>query len=212
MKKYCFAMLLFLASFTVLTAQSQPSITIVNNTGYTIYYIRFSSTADDSWQDDRLAANEVLRTGQSVSLELPYALNVVNRYDFQLEDSDGDTYTRWNVLVAANDRIEFTFDDYDGAAAPVANGPPITIVNNTGYTVYYVRISSTASDSWGSDRLGSDEILNNGYAATVNLPYPIDVVNRYDIQLEDSDGDTYTKYNVLVTSGSRIIFTFDDFD
>jgi hypothetical protein len=90
--------------------------------------------------------------------------------------------------------------------------PSITIVNNTGYTVWYVYISQTASPEWGSDWLAANEILNHGHAVTFNLQYPINVVNRYDIRLVDLDGDSYTKMNVLVTAGARIVFTFDDFD
>jgi hypothetical protein len=115
----------------------------------------------------------------------------------------------------------FTFSDYDSSSTSSTttsssstsyNGPPITIVNNTGYTVYYVYISQTASDTWGSDRLASGEILSNGDSVSLRLPYPVDVVNRYDIRLKDSDGDTYSKMNVLVSANSRIVFTFDDYD
>ena len=35
---------------------------------------------------------------------------------------------------------------------------------------------------------------------------------RYDIQLVDEDGDSYTKWNVLITPNARIVFTIGDLD
>jgi len=210
MKKIAFVLLFMLPFLFSVSAQTNPSITIVNNTGYTVYYVYVSQTASDNWGSDRLDSNETLPNGQAVSITLPYPLNVVNRYDIKLEDSDGDTYTKMNVQVTANSAIVFTFDDFDEPV--IYDGPPVTIVNNTGYTVYYVYISQTASDSWGSDRLGSNETLENGSSVSLNLPYQLNVVNRYDIMLKDSDGDTYTKNDVLVTANARIIFTLSDID
>jgi len=86
----------------------------------------------------------------------------------------------------------------------------ITIVNNTGYTIWYVYISPSTESNWGSDRLGSNQTIRNGQSVTLNLPDP--TVTQYDIRIKDSDGDTYTKKNVRVTANSRIVFTFDDFD
>ena len=86
----------------------------------------------------------------------------------------------------------------------------ITIVNNTGYTILYVYISSATDTTWGPDRLGSNQTIRNGQSVTLNLPTPVG--ERYDIMLKDSDGDTYTKKNVNVTANSRIAFTFSDFD
>jgi len=96
--------------------------------------------------------------------------------------------------------------------APAASGPPITIVNNTGYEIFYLYISPVTSDSWGPDRLASNQTIPDKQSVTVNLPFPISQGNRYDIMVEDLDEDTYTKYNVTVTANGRIVFTFDDFD
>jgi hypothetical protein len=89
--------------------------------------------------------------------------------------------------------------------------PRLRIVNKTGYTVWYVYVSQTASTSWGEDKLGS-EVLMNGEYLDITLPYPLDVTNRYDIRLEDSDKDTYTKMNALITPNASIEFTISDLD
>jgi hypothetical protein len=213
MRKIALALPFLLIFLSALSAQQNPSITIVNNTGYTVWYVYISQTASDSWGSDRLSSNETLDNGQAVSLQLPYPISVVNRYDIKLEDSDGDSYTKMNVLVSANSRIVFTMDDFvSQTPQPPLEGPQITIVNNTGNTVYYVYISQTASDSWGSDRLSNDETLGSGQTVSLQLPYLISVVNRYDMRLKDSDGRTYTKMNVLVSANSRIVFTKSDMD
>ena len=191
----------------------RPRVTIVNNTGYTTYYLYIKSTADDSWGSDFLGSS-VISNENSFTVTMPYALNVVNRYDIQLKDSDGDTYTKNNVLISNNSRVVFTFDDFDrrtSSTSTTATGPSITVVNNTGYTGYYLYVKTTADSNWGSDLLGSD-ILSNDRSTSIRLPHPLNVVNRYDFRLRDSDGDTYTKNNVLVSNNARIVFTFDDFD
>jgi len=93
-------------------------------------------------------------------------------------------------------------------AAP--STPQITIVNNTGYIIYFVYIKEAASDNWGEDRLESDHVIMNGEPYTLPLQYALNVVNRYDIRLKHLDGDTYEKKNVLVSAYSRIVFTKDD--
>jgi len=113
MKKVIFCLSIFLLLLLPLSAQQNPSITIINNTGYTVYYIYFSPTTHDTWGPDRLADDQILHNGESVTLQLPYPLSVADRYDIMLEDLDEDTYSKFDVLVSANSRIEFVFDDID---------------------------------------------------------------------------------------------------
>jgi hypothetical protein len=192
-------------------AQDLPRVTIVNNTGYMVYYVYISQTATDDWEED-IMGDDVLPNGDSVRVRLSYSLNVTNRYDIRLEDEDGDTYTKWNVLITPDSRIVFTISDLDNESQnQAANLPRVTIVNNTGYMVYYLYISQTATDDWEEDVLG-DSVLSSGESYRVRLAYPLNVTNRYDIRLEDEDGDTYTKWNVLITPDSRIVFTINDLD
>jgi hypothetical protein len=105
--------LVFLLGFTgIISAQSRPRITIVNNTGFTVYYIYISQTATDDWEEDVLD-DDVLMDGDYINVTLAYPLTVTNRYDIKLEDEDGDTYTRWDVLITPNARIVFTIKDLD---------------------------------------------------------------------------------------------------
>ena len=90
--------------------------------------------------------------------------------------------------------------------------PSITLVNYTGEDIWWVYVSLSDDDSWGDDRLGETETLDKGESITLKLPYSINTANRYDIMLEDSDENSYTKINVAVTANARIVFTVDDLD
>ena len=112
MRTFFYSMLALFIISTTVHAQQLPQITIVNRTGYEITQVYFSSSVDDFWGVNRLVSATILR-GHSVTLDLPYPLNVVDRYDIRLTDVDGDTYTKFNVRVTNSPRIVFTLDDID---------------------------------------------------------------------------------------------------
>jgi hypothetical protein len=210
-----FCIAFFCASLFTAHGQNLPGVSIVNNTGFTVYYVYISQTASTDWGADTLGS-DVLSNGNSTNVRLPYALNVVNRYDIKLVDSDGDSYIKWNVPVTANAIITFTFSDYVSSGNRTNTNtntdlPRVTIVNNTGYTVYYIYISQTATTDWEEDVLG-DDVLMNGESTNIRLSYPLNVANRYDIKLIDKDGDTYTKWNVLIAPNAPVVFTIIDLD
>jgi len=89
--------------------------------------------------------------------------------------------------------------------------PVITVVNNTGYTCYYLYLSPSSTDDWEEELLG-DSILESGQSVRVRLEYPLSRENRYDFLMVDLDGDTYTKWRVLLTEDAVVVFTFDDID
>ena len=92
------------------------------------------------------------------------------------------------------------------------NLPSFTLTNRTGYTIraLYIISSSSTSDSFGSNILTGT--LSNGQSTTVRLSQSLNSVNRYDIRIVDTDGDSYTKWNILITNNGTVVFTFDDFD
>lgn len=112
MKKVLFAVFFAGVFIVSLVAQEHPTIRIVNNTGYVGYYLYVSLTTINEWEED-LLEDDVLPDGEAVAVKLAYSLSEANRYDIQLEDEDGDTYTKWDVLITPNALIEFTMDDLD---------------------------------------------------------------------------------------------------
>ena len=188
-----------------------PSVTVVNNTGYPVSEVYISQTASEFWGNN-LLRNRNIASGASSSFKLPYALDVVNRYDIRLVDTDGDTYTRMNILVSAGVSIVFTFDDFYFDNVSTFDGPPVSIMNDTGYTVLEVYISPADSDSWGQDRLAGGQILPSGESVTLNLPLAIETMDTYDIRLVDSDGDSYVMWDFPVNPDETIVFTFDNIE
>ncbi len=90
------------------------------------------------------------------------------------------------------------------AAAPLS-AATIEITNGTGnWSIYYVYISPSTSDSWGDDWLGSD-VMSPGET------WEFDVTNgSYDIRLVDEDGDDYILYNIPVSGYYSWYVTLDD--
>jgi hypothetical protein len=110
MKKLILASLFFILGAFVLSAQNLPSIQIVNDTGYTFYYLYVSPSESDKWGDDILG-DKILRSGETFTFRLPQPLSSVNVYDFLAEDEDEDPYYKYEVTITNNARIVFTFDD-----------------------------------------------------------------------------------------------------
>ncbi len=94
------------------------------------------------------------------------------------------------------------------SAAALAADYYVDITNRTGYTIMYVYVSPTKSDSWEEDVLGK-EVLSDGQTRRVTLTGFRSPV--FDIRLVDSDGDKYTFWNVDV-SERDIVVTLGDLD
>jgi len=121
-------------------------------------------------------------------------------------------YILFAGLNGSIDNIPYTTNTASSTAnTSTYNGPPITIVNNTGSDVWIVYISDSASEEWGADRLPIEESpLRNGGSVSLQLPYPINQVNKYDIRLTTIISEDFRKMNVTVTANSRIVFTASD--
>jgi hypothetical protein len=91
-------------------SSSQASIEIVNETGYTFYFIYVSSSESTEWGDDILDGKNLVN-GESLTYVLPDPLSSIDTYDFLAEDEDGDPYYKWEITITNNVRIVFTLDD-----------------------------------------------------------------------------------------------------
>jgi hypothetical protein len=194
-----------------------PSVTVVNDTGYTIRYLYISSNTTDSWEDDVLG-RRVLEDGDSFVLSLPEN----GTYDFKGVDEDDDAYIKWNVMVRGNQTITLTMSDFDEengglesseqpyiTTSTPSSGTWVTVSNQTGYTIYYLYVSPGEADGWGRDILGED-VLSNGKEVRVVLPSGSGL---FDFRAKDEDDDEYTKYDIDMENGSnRVIFRISDLD
>ncbi|RKX79798.1 MAG: hypothetical protein DRP60_04110 [Spirochaetes bacterium] len=81
------------------------------------------------------------------------------------------------------------------------------IINETGFDIYYVYVSKVADDSWGEDELG-DDVIANGETYQFYVEDP--EYTKFDIRVEDLDGDFYTIPGVDLASQTAITFTRDN--
>ncbi|MDR1908321.1 MAG: hypothetical protein LBQ35_00190 [Spirochaetaceae bacterium] len=187
----------------------RPRITIRNNTGATIYYVYISPASSGSWGADWLGSSEVLSNGDSRTFTLAQPLSVENRYDFRVAylNRDENSFEKYNQTITGDTVITFTQAD----RVRIPDGPQITIRNNTGVTAYYVNISPASSESWGSDWLGSSEVIANGNSRTFTLTWPLNVQNRYDLRIRTNHGDTsFERRNQTISNNAVITFTEAD--
>ncbi|AKS41071.1 hypothetical protein [Wenzhouxiangella marina] len=78
----------------------------------------------------------------------------------------------------------------------------VDVTNNTGYTIMYMYVSPADARTWEEDVLGAD-VLPTGQTGRVNLNgyhSPI-----FDIRLVDEDGDTYTFWQVDVSTSDLVV-------
>jgi len=108
-----------------------------------------------------------------------------------------------NMRDAERATVQITIDD-------IFDGPPVNIVNNTGYDITRIYISPNAHSIWGNNRLQRAQILGNNVSYILNLTFPLSYGTRYDFKMVDVNGNTYTKMNVTVGANSRIVFTMND--
>ena len=144
-----------------------------------------------------------MATMLKVSLELDYRFN--------------GQFSAGLMVSIPSATILFRIDEFQknmedrGQANNQGNNISITIANDTGYEVHYVYISPSNVDSWGSDKLDSNEVLRSGAFRRFSLP-PLDVTRTYDIMIVDLDGDSYTKFDVTISPNMIVRFIFDDID
>lgn len=166
--------------------------TVTNELGsYDIHVVYISRSSDDVWGTNRLPGTDVLAPGRTAEVMV-----TPGTYDIQVTDEDGDTYTLNDVSIGSEGfDWTVTIEQIDAAAPqPMNTGScPVIIKNDLGsWDITGVWISDTYSDNWGDNHI-QGEILNPGDTYTAYISQ-----GTYDIYLEDEDGDTYTKWSVVV--------------
>jgi len=91
-------------------------------------------------------------------------------------------------------------------AAPTSFG--VTVRNDTNYTFDNLFISSSASDVWGADHLGSSLTLRSGGSFDITLG--IADTDNFDIKVIDEDEDEYIFKRVPLRDGAVIEIFFSD--
>ncbi len=89
----------------------------------------------------------------------------------------------------------------------------VTFVNNTGYTVKELYVSPTNHDDW-YDNLLKGSAVPNGASIQISIPQYNSDSFVYDLMAVDTQGDSYSKYEVDFTNPSsrKVELTFDDYE
>ncbi len=90
---------------------AKAQLRIVNGlSDYDIHYVKVSLSTNDSWEDDRLDEDQVLRPGQSESWSID-----PGEWDIRCIDEDQDKYTRMRVCIERGMTVEWrvTLRDLD---------------------------------------------------------------------------------------------------
>jgi len=181
------------------------SITIRNNTGFTISDIRVKQSTATNWGDN-LWGYSSLSDGQSRTLTFSQSLLANSEYDVRLiASSGGQTFRKYRVTVSNNMTITFTNNDLnDGSDLPA-----ITVQNRSGVSFNSVHIRPSSSSDWGVS-FGS---ISNNSDLSVNIPVPPSSYTVFDIQMRSANPtNTYTKSNVTISDGQTVTFTSADSD
>lgn len=206
---------LFLFLFSALLF-AVDNITVINKTGYDIYYLKISPVDNDDWGEDWLG-EEILADGGILSFDLSgRGWEGLCEFDIKAMDEEDDTYIQWGLNLCDRSKVILTMDDYVVPEEEVSSGPEtdcgapqdVTIVNGTGYEIWYVYVSPADADSWGKDRLG-DDVVPAGDSFLVCLP-GYDETCIFDIRVEDSEGDSYIKLDVDLCALESLEFTLED--
>ena len=165
-------------------------VTIVNNTGYDIWYLFLSPGDSEYWGADILGTTRTLDDGEKLGFYIHYP-DYSNAFDFMAIDEDGDAYFIWDYVIS-DDRaatVEITLADYDGGY-DMPDLAELELTNDTGYDMWYVFLSPGDSSMWGVDMLDDETILFDGESLSLFVPVSREVV-RYDFQGVDEDEDVY---------------------
>jgi len=191
-----------------------PTITIRNNTGYTIggganndngIWIK-PSTEAQSWRSNLAWGfyNSFLYDGESRAYTISPPLSVNSMYDIRL-DGSGFSFRKYGVTISNGMTIIFNTNDLNNGSAQ----PSITIQNRSGKAFNSVHIKPSVISDWGSS-FGSIS-NNNNLSLTILIPPSNYTV--FDIQMRSTNPtNTYTRNNVTISNGMTLTFTSADMD
>jgi hypothetical protein len=185
---------------------TNPTITIVNNTGVSIPNGYMKLPTATNWGVNRLTTS--LANGSSREITLPEPVSGNSVYDFMLrtETSGGTVFRKHAVTVSNGMTITITDADLsDGREYPT-----IIFQNRIGKNYDGLYVKSSVSDDWGTS-VGT--VSNNNEGASWLIPVRPSINTTFDFQIRTSNpANTYTKRNVTVTDGMNLMITTADSD
>lgn len=156
------------------------TLTIINNSGVTIFYAYVSPSTSSEWGNDVLGASTIPAGGSFTVTGI-----VPGTYDLKVEASGHEVIeTLMGVNISGDMQWTVTGTGGGGATGGGATGggTTLTIINNSGRDIWYLYIVPQNSGGWGNDQLGSNIIPNGGTYQVTDIP-----PGFYDVRAVDSN-------------------------
>lgn len=186
-----FLFVLILAS-SCFTPIPRGPVTITNDLGgWSVHYIYIVRPGGKGWGSDWLGVREVIRPGASRVFMVPQGT-----WNIRIIDSDGDTYTRWNITVTEDGYTwNLSLADMDlegGQSFPNIRGNcPVTLRNSLNTALDSVWISPADHDRWGYSILEVPVAPGAEHTFWVRQ-------GQYDLKARDASGMDYVVYNGII--------------
>lgn len=167
-------------------AQKAP-VGVVNRLGVEFIIAVQTRVPGGQWSENQLGSS--LRPGVSQSfMATPGSL------DIMATDNMGRTYILSNATLTPEGLVwDITPDTRAAAESAWAGDCPVTITNDLGaWRITKVFCSPSDASEWGDNWITSP--IPASQSVTIHV-----ASGTYDIRVEDSDGDTYTRWGVEVT-------------
>ncbi|MDR3001152.1 MAG: hypothetical protein LBU89_07800, partial [Fibromonadaceae bacterium] len=158
------------------TTAAVQSITILNNTGYSIGGVWIKPSNSTEWGSNRAGS---ISNEQSRVFNFSQPL-VAGAYDIRLRQnsSSGNIFIKYKV--ALSNAVIVTFEASD--LTDESNHPTINIQNRTGVSFNSIYIKPSSESDWGAD-YGS---LSNNSDKAVTIPIPSSSYTTFDVQMRSS--------------------------
>ena len=176
------------ADATVTLTRRPPTITVVNNTGFQVVLTD--------------PVSGPINHGARVDFLTP-ALNQVIPVVYR--------------IGSMNFSEQVTMANQDVTVTLTRRPPIVTIQNQTGHTINNVFIRNTGTPGWGLSILGATGggvlagSFVHGEGLAVNMAALPEVLNlggeRFDIRVDDVQGNTYVRNNLLINADLNLPFT-----
>ena len=152
----------------------ETTLRIINNTTDLICYVYVSAAAAESWGPDWLGENQTIESEQGVTFTVETGM-----YDLRVENCDRE------VLAESLDQhLEGDMHWVVDSEASASTDTVLEVINNTPQNICYLYISLSASDDWGQDWLGTEEIIYTGGRKTFTME-----TGMYDLRAKNCEGE-----------------------
>jgi len=177
------------------------TITIVNNTSFSVTEVYVKPSTSNKWSADRETSTLANGTPKPYTIPAPYS--ATNEYDILLKNSSANQFRKYKVKITDGMTITFTADDLDNGSTL----PTIYLRNRTGIAVSTVRIKpSGTADDWTIYEITINS-NNTGDGYKLDMAIPLTSYSKYDFQFVSGNPiNTFSKNNVDIVNGTFVTF------